>query len=332
MNKFPSISILSLSLSLILSCSTINVFSQNPGIADSTQISFPIKIKSQPRFYINLHASGDMALGSTFRFYPDDITSISVKETGSTITQENVTSKAPTKGLGDGFRLGGGISYIINDFINIGLDFEYFRSTISKVKDSSYIHIDEASGGIDYLYNGHSKITYYESFYTFTPNITFKAISHPNFYIYNKIGAIIAVKPYNQQKEDQYITTQRPGSGLPDSTHNINKQYSLKLNNPSFGFMGGIGIQVRVHGKILVFGEAQFSHILFQPKARQLLHFTDNGTSKMNTVSESEVRIEYENSLSSDALNVNPELPTKAIAQKFPVTYVGFEVGVAYHF
>ncbi len=329
MTKFPSISILS--LSLILSCSTIDVFSQNSGIVDSTQISFPIKIKSQPRFYINLHASGDMALGSTFKFYPDDITSVTVKATGSTITQENVTSKAPTKGLGDGFRLGGGISYIINDFINIGLDFEYFRSDISKIKDSSYTHMNEA-GGIDYLYNERSKITYYESFYTFTPNIIFKAISHPNFYIYNKIGAIIAVKPYNHQKENQYITTQRPGSGMPDSTHNINKLYTLKLNNPSFGFMGGIGIQVRVHGKILVFGEAQFSHILFEPKSKILLQFTDNGTSKAGTLTQSERIIEYENSISSDALNTNPQLPTKAIVQKFPVTYVGFEVGVAYHF
>jgi hypothetical protein len=330
MNKFPSISILS--LSLVLSCCAVNVFSQNTGIVDSTQTPFTIKIKSQPRFYINLHASGDIALGSTFKFYPDDITSISVKATGSTITQKNVTSKAPTKGLGDGFRLGGGISYIINDFINIGLDFEYFRSTISKIKDSSYTHTDETSGGIDYLYNGQSKITYYESFYTFTPHIIFKAISHPNFYIYNKIGAIIAVKPYNHQKEDQYITTQRPGSGLPDSTHNINKLYTLKLNNPSFGFMGGIGIQVRVHGKILVFGEAQFSHILFEPKSKILLQFTDNGTSRAGTLSQSERITEYENSISSDALNVNPNLPTKAIVQKFPVTYVGFQAGIAYHF
>jgi len=330
MNKFPSISIIS--LILIFSCSSIDVFSQNSGIPDSAQIPFQIKIKSQPRFYINLHASGDMALGSTFKFYPDDITSVSVKATGSTITQENVTSKTATKGLGDGFRFGGGISYIINDFINIGLDFEYFRSTISKIKDSSYTHTDETNGGIDYLYNEQSKITYYESFYTFTPNIIFKAISHPNFYIYNKIGAIIAIKPYNTQKENQYITKQRPGSGSPDSTDNINKSYTLKLNNPSFGFMGGIGIQVRVHGKILVFGEAQFSHILFEPKSRQLLQYTDNGVSKLNTVTESEARIEYENSISGDALNINPQLPTKAIVQKFPVTYVGFQAGIAYHF
>ena len=329
MNKFPSISILI--LSLILSCSTIDVFSQNSGISDSTQILFPIKIKSQPRFYINLHASGDVALGSTFRFYPDDITSVSVKASGSNILQENVTSKAPSKGLGDGFRFGGGISYIINDFINIGLDFEYFKSTISKIKDSSYTNTNDA-GAIDYSYNERSKITYYESFYTFTPNIIFKAISHSNFYIYNKIGAIIAIKPYNHQDENQYITKQRPGSGMPDSTDNINKTYTLKLNNPSFGFMAGIGIQVRVYGKILLFGEAQFSHILFQPKSKVLIHFDDNGISKLNTTTQSESLTEYENSLSGDALNIDPQMPTKAIAEKFPVTYVGFQIGVAYHF
>jgi hypothetical protein len=272
-----------------------------------------------------------MALGSTFRFYPDDITSVSVKATESTITQKNVTSKAPTKGLGDGFRFGGGMSYIINDFINIGLDFDYFRSSISKIKDSSYTNSNSADA-IDYSYNEHSKITYYESFYIFTPSIVFKAISHPNFYIYNKIGAIIAVKPYNHQKENQYITKQRPGGDSPDSTDDINKTYTLKLNNPSFGFMGGIGIQVRIYRKILVFGEAQFSHILFEPKARQLLDYTDNGISKINTVSPSERRTEYENTVSGDALNVNPQMPTKAIVQKFPVTYVGFEIGVAYHF
>ena len=273
-----------------------------------------------------------MGLGSTFKFYPDDITSISVKATGSTITQENETSKAPTKGLGDGFKFGGGISYIINDFINIGLDFDYFRSSISRVKDSSYTHIDETSGGIDYLYNERSKITYYESFYTFTPYVIFKAVAHPNYYIYNKIGAIIAVRPYNTQKENQDITKQRPGSGSSDSTDNIIKSYTLKLNNPSFGFMGAIGIQVRVHGKFLVFGEAQFSHILFQPKSKTLLHFTDNGISQMSTTTQSERRTEYENSLSRDVLNTNPNLSSKAISQKFPVTYVGFQAGVAYHF
>lgn len=330
MNKFPFLPIVIFIMTLF--CIAPNVFSQNSRISDSAQIPFQIKIKSQPRFYINLHASGDMALGSTFRFYPDDVTSVSVKATGSNITQQNTTSKAPTKGLGDGFRFGGGISYIVNDFINIGLDFEYFRSTISKIKDSSFTHTDEASGGIDYVYNEKSKITYYESFYTFTPSIVFKAISHPNFYIYNRIGGIIAVKPYNHQKENQYITIQRPGSGVPDSTHNIYKNYTLKLANPSFGFMAGIGIQARLHGKILVFGEAQFSHILFQPTSKTLLQYDDNGTSKIGTLTQAERQIEYENTISFDALNVNPQLPAKAIVQKFPVTYVGFQVGVAYHF
>lgn len=44
------------------------------------------------------------------------------------------TYSNPTRGLGDGFKFGFGGSYILNDFINAGLNFHYFNSTIKNTE------------------------------------------------------------------------------------------------------------------------------------------------------------------------------------------------------
>lgn len=325
MNKYASC------LAFFFCCSATSVFSQNPGISNMEKSTLQLEIKSQPKFYINFHAGGNIALGSTFKFYPDDITSITVKETPGNTTQKNVTSKAPSKGLGDGFRYGVGLSYIINDFINVGLDVDYFRSTISKVKDSSFMHVNEG-GQTDYAYNESYTISYDASLLTITPNIIFKAISQPKYFIYNKIGAVFTIRPNSIQKEHQDISKQRNGMALPDSSATISKRYDWGIKNPAFGFMGGIGIRAKVQEKILVFAEAQFSHILFQTKSRTLTDYDVNGNQIVNTLPLSQREIIFEKNLSSNNFNTNSNAPSKAIVQKFPVTYVGFQVGVAYHF
>ncbi|MEO6837601.1 MAG: hypothetical protein ABI185_04390 [Ginsengibacter sp.] len=325
MNKFKYY------LSIFFCCSAATVFSQNQIISNSEKRELPFEIKSQPRFYVNVHAGANMALGSTFKFYPDDITSIKVKQTVNNTEQENVTSKAPSKGLGDGFRYGVGMSYIINDFINVGLDVDYFSSTISKIKDSSFTHINEG-GATDYVYHQSYAISYQASLLTITPNIIFKAISHPKYFIYNKIGAVLTIRPNSIQKETQNISEQRNGMNLSDSSATINRRYDWGIKNPAFGFMGGIGIQAKVKEKILVFAEVQFSHIQFQTKSRTLTDYDVNGDPKINTLPLSERQVIFEKDLSTNNFNSNSNDPSRAIIQKFPVTYVGFQAGVSYHF
>ena len=119
-----------------------------------------IKIKSEPRFYANIHGGYSMALGSTFKFYPDDVSSITLKMMDNNIVSKDVKYSAPKKGLGEGFRIGGGISYILNDYVNVGLDIDYFRSTIRKTRDSSFSQ--RFSGGMvtNKFYNQQFTISY----------------------------------------------------------------------------------------------------------------------------------------------------------------------------
>lgn len=64
---------------LVISCSLAG-FCQSPDskyvVGDSM---FSIKLKSEPKFYVNFHGGYSMALGSTFKFYPDDVSSIQLK-------------------------------------------------------------------------------------------------------------------------------------------------------------------------------------------------------------------------------------------------------------
>ena len=116
-----------------------------------------------------------------------------------------------------------------------------------------------------------------------------------------------------------------------DSNATISKRYDWGIKNPPLLY-GAFGIRVKAQEKILVFGEAQFSHILFQTKSGTLTDFDVNGKELINTLPLSERKVVFEKSLSSDNMNTNAASLSKAIVQKFPVTYVGFEVGIAYIF
>ncbi len=82
-----------------------------------------------------MHNGCAIALGSTFKFYPDDISSIR-EEIINNQPQKTMSYSSPKKWLGEVLRVGAGISYILNDFINVGLDIDYyFHSTIHKIRD-----------------------------------------------------------------------------------------------------------------------------------------------------------------------------------------------------
>ncbi len=63
----------------------------------------------EPRFLINVHSAYSMGLGSTFKFYPDDVSSIYVEQIGSNTENKTVAYTNPAKGLGDGFKYGFGL-------------------------------------------------------------------------------------------------------------------------------------------------------------------------------------------------------------------------------
>jgi hypothetical protein len=143
---------------------------KNKFYADS--VSPLIKIANEPRFLINVHSAYSMGLGSTFKFYPDDVSSIYVEQIGSNTGNKTVAYANPAKGLGDGFKYGFGASCILNDFSNFGIDFDYFKSTIKKNRDSSYYSRDPTAGnGLpdEYQYKERNTVSYEATLLSINP-------------------------------------------------------------------------------------------------------------------------------------------------------------------
>jgi len=132
------------------------------------------------------------------------VASINITRQGNNAPAKQIAYANPTKGLGDGFNIGFGASYILNDFINAGLDFDYFKSTIRKTRDSANIRtnlpvVNNSANAI--AYRERNTISYEATLLSLTPSITFKAISKPKWFLYNKLGAVITFRPNSQQED-----------------------------------------------------------------------------------------------------------------------------------
>ncbi|MEO5564244.1 MAG: hypothetical protein ABIR18_12435, partial [Chitinophagaceae bacterium] len=307
----------------------------NGQVTGNSEIPVLKKLPDQPRFYVTIHGGYAVALGSTFKFYPDDIKSIRAEKLMNDPEKKVTEYKAVKKGLGEGFRGGVGFSYIVNDFINVGLDLDYFQSTIHKDKDSSYREVNSSMNPApnEKMYNERVTISYKTSLLTFVPNITFKAISRPKFFIYNKIGAVLTFRPNSVQKETLRGNERLGWQGFyKDSSFSKQTSYDWGIMNPSFGFMGGIGTQIKLRERIRAFGELQFTHIVFRTKSRSLTSMKVNGKEMANTLTVSQREIEFNKDFTDTQTGNNPNKPMQAVVQRFPISYVGLQIGLAYRF
>lgn len=315
-------------LSAVIVCLGVTAMAQENKDPETTPA---IEIGKEPRFFLNLHSGYSVGLGSTFRFYPDDISAIRVTQNGAG-TPAKITEYAnPTRGLGDGFRVGIGASYVINDFMNINVDFDYFRSTIKKVRDSSIHQTNQPvsnNAPDEYYYSERNTTSYAATLLSFTPSITFKAIARPTWFLYNKLGAVITFRPNSLQEDRTDITTRMGWQGFyKDSSSTILKKYEWGIRNPAFGFMGAFGGQVKLKNKIRLYAELQYSHIVFVIKKRTLTEFTVDNTSMENTLSRSVREIEFVRSFSSDT-QTDPDKPSQTIIQRIPISYIGLQAGI----
>ncbi|HEV8081597.1 MAG TPA: hypothetical protein VGP55_00240 [Chitinophagaceae bacterium] len=301
----------------------------------SSELSPAIRIKPEPHFYLSIHGGYAFALGSTFKFYPDNISSVSIKLIDNNPPVKDIDYKDNSKGLGDGVRAGIGLSYVLNDFINVGIDVDYFKTSINKLRDSSYYSSHNLLGNLkEVSYDEQDKMSYETSILLFSPNITFKAITRQKFFIYSKLGAIVIYRPSTIQREDINGNYSKGRQGnFTDSTINIEKRYEWGIRDPAFGFMCGIGGQAKVTEKIRAFAELQFSHIIFKERNRVLTNYIINGNEMIETLSQSEKEIVFKTDYKTDYNTItNPDEPSVATYQKFPITYAGLQLGIIYRF
>ena len=320
-------------LIIILLLGVFTGFAQNSPNSLGTSydsISPAIHIAKEPRFLINMHSAYSVGMGSTFKFYPDDISSIRIVQNGNSLPSRTTQYSNPTKGLGDGFKIGFGVSYILNDFINVGLDFDYFNSTIKKNRDSAFTRISVNSGPQEYYYNDRTTISYEAKLLTLTPNITFKAIARPKWFLYNKLGAIITFRPTSTQKDVTNSKTTTGSQGvMRDSFSTVIKKYDWSIRNPAYGFMAALGTQVKLGEKLRGFAELQFSHVVFVIQKKTLTDYIVDNRSIGSIIPVNSRELVFVRSFTSTN-TYDPNRPAQTLIQRIPITYLGLQVGLAW--
>jgi hypothetical protein len=88
------------------------------------------------------------------------------------------------KGIGGGLRLGGGVGFILNDFLNLGIDVDFNKGNKLNNTLITFINQENYSRATDAM--NYSAVT-------LTPHIVFKALARPKFFIYNKIGLLLTL-------------------------------------------------------------------------------------------------------------------------------------------
>lgn len=302
----------------------------------SMPASDPVKlIPNQPRFYVTVHGGYSVALGSTFKFYQDDVKFIRVEKINSSPESRAVQYQATKKGLGQGWRIGTGLSYVLNDFLNVGLDLDFFQSTISRDRDSTFYGVESNNGSMlnEQIYEERRTTSYKTTLLTFVPHVSFKAISRPKFFVYNKIGAVLTFRPNSLQTETQKGNLRTGWQGFyQDSSFVTQTKYDWGIRNPSFGFMGAAGVQFKTTERLRTYAELQFSHILFRVKSRSLTSMNVNGVEMAGSLPVRDREIEFSKDFTDDQSQMDPNQPSRAVTQRFPISYVGLQVGIAYRF
>jgi hypothetical protein len=266
-----------------------------------------------------------------------------------------VNFKSNNQGLGQGWRAGGGIGYIVSEVINLGLDVDQYWSSNIQTSNAMTTPINRysyESGGMSFSWLSQGK-RYYKvnnmaSMLSITPNITFKAISKPNFYIYNRLGITVGLRnELSETRQDSIVfttTITEFGATRVENYRQVTaQQYQYKGGMP-LGFMASLGIQIRLTEHIRMFAEAQTINITYSPKYREITdHYTntylsDGSIRPSLDLTERDRTTDYLNkySFDPDDFERNPSKhlnkPKQEIKFRIPYSSVGLSFGVFYRF
>ncbi|HVM86757.1 MAG TPA: hypothetical protein VMT76_01125 [Puia sp.] len=157
---------------------------------------------------------------------------------GNSTTSNYENFSAGKSGAGAGLHYGAGIGFVANDFLNIGIDAELLRG---KLRSST-------SSKDAYTYSLFRQTINY-SVTNIIPNITFKALSKPGYYIYTRVGLILAIS--TKVKFTNFDSSYSEGSGAVSIT-NGKENYYFKVNA---GIQTSVGVQFNITSRLRGFGE-----------------------------------------------------------------------------
>ena len=216
-------------------------------------------------------------------------------------------------GLGAGIRGGGGIGVIVSDFLNLGADVEYLSGATLK-SSTSYL---PPTG---YSFISRTQITY--SSLSITPHVVFKALSKPDYLIYNKFGILLNL-PMNLKK------TEFDSSFTAGNVYSANRTGTYKVGLTA-GLSVALGVQVRLTDKLRGFAELFGNYLVLSPT-----NYDENRTEVSNgKATNSDYHIIYikDGQTSNTGTPTSSTSTTSVYGSTFNMNAVGLNLGVAYRF
>ncbi|MBC3788317.1 hypothetical protein [Spirosoma utsteinense] len=218
--------------------------------------------------------------------------------------------KTANKGIGAGPRAGAGLGFIVSDFINLGIDADVLFGTA--------LEVDDNYGSDSYTYTNSTTTTL--KVLSIIPNITFKALSRPAYYIYNRLGLVGGIVL------DYKIINN--GLGLYDfgltATDMATTNYTK--NTLALGYQAALGIQFRLSQRLRGFAEVVAYNQSFKPKRLEV--------SSTNTFGEDITTNFATIELTDQGSNVSATSTQTGQLQRFNVAMnsVGVGVGLSFRF
>ncbi|MBS1975245.1 MAG: hypothetical protein JST13_12915, partial [Bacteroidetes bacterium] len=157
---------------------------------------------------------------------------------GNSTKQDYENFSSGKLGAGAGLHYGAGLGLVVNDFLNIGVDAELLSGKLHSSTSSRNTYT-----------NSHFQQTVSYSVTSIIPNITFKALSKPGYYIYTRVGLIIAVS--TKIEFANFDSSYSTGSGAV-TLINGDENYYFKVNA---GIQTSVGAQFNITDKLKGFGE-----------------------------------------------------------------------------
>jgi hypothetical protein len=249
----------------------------------------------------------------------------------STVINQDYSVKTVKDGLGMGVRAGAGVGIVLNDFINVGLDAENYFGT--PIKSNNLYYYDNQSGTVTIT---NTNIDYRSNITMVSPNITFKALSQPNFFIYNrlslKFGVMKTVTENNVTENNSRYADNPINDPTPTDHITYYKQNFKYSGGLPFGFSAAIGFQLKISEKIRFFTELEFTQLTYNPKLKTMTLWVLNDGTTVDLSKQDKIQVvtEYKKDYSVLAGKTDNNAPNPAPTLRMPFSSIGLGAGLIY--
>ncbi len=275
------------------------------------------KAMAENKFYVKVYGFyGLLSPGGFSGQGVDPSTTYSYSSAGdNTVYTTKGSDYKVEKSFGSGLRIGAGVGVVINDFINLGVDGEYvLGSTVTESYTTTSQYKTNSNPPVT---NYQAKITrdYTYRIVNIIPNVTFKAVSKPEYYIYNRLGVIVGIPT-----QLDYVKIQR--YTFPD---NPSARYEIVETNDldkgiGLGYQAALGIQFRIGDNLRGFAEIVLSSVQLKANGSTLTEAQYTYVDDTPTNQTEPIEITDENRR------------TENLNLKIPVASIGVGVGLVFRF